>query len=66
MTDEKAQAQCRPGAHAQLIDEAPDAVFTTAHAPGKKRHEYPMRIRACERCGWMEWYLDVAKRKQVP
>ena len=63
MTNEK--PQCRPGAHAQLIDESPDVRFTTAQAPGRKRYEYPMRIRACENCGWMEWYLDVKKREEA-
>jgi hypothetical protein len=33
--------------------------------PGESRHEYPLKVTACTRCGWVNWRMDVKGRRLV-
>lgn len=55
---------CRVHGH-DIVDSTADMSFTPSAVPGRMRWTYPLRVRLCERCGWLELYADVGSKAYV-
>lgn len=55
---------CRKIGH-DIVDGPANMTFTPPCGTGRLRWHYPLRVRLCERCGWLEFYADVRSRTLV-